>query len=137
VQQVGVADAAATEDALLVRVLDVSLPANTPDGAEIAEVTFSGGTVQATATIPASLGTSSCSILVEGRGLDANGDGMPDVIATALGGRVPEGARLLTIRYTDGGLIAATPFARLLSVAGGGPVPPGSGISAWQLVPVR
>ena len=76
-----------------------------------------------------------CTFVLECQGEDANLDGIPDAMAAALGDRLQEGVKLLTIQYTDASLTATTPYVDIL-VIDGAPVTPSDLPAVWQLMPV-
>jgi hypothetical protein len=120
--------------ALVVRVVDLTLPPHVPANWELASVIVAGGKAQVLPTVLTADGTA-CTIALECYGTDANNDGIPDAVAAALGDRLKEGVKLLTIQYVDGAINATTPFADILVVEGI-PMPLDALPASWQLVPV-
>jgi hypothetical protein len=125
--------AASGDRALVVRLVEIDLPVDLPDGTEIAVVSLAGGRVTATPALWAIAGASRCTLLVEEHGADANGNGLPDALDAALGSRPLEDVPLLTILYVSGQLVATTPYGDLFDVEGA-PAPPGSVPATWQFV---
>jgi hypothetical protein len=119
--------------ALVVRVVDLTLPPHVPANWELASVIVAGGKAQVLPTVLTADGTA-CTIALECYGTDANNDGIPDAVAAALGDRLKEGVKLLTIQYVDGTINATTPFADLLVVEGI-PMPLDALPATWQLAP--
>jgi hypothetical protein len=125
--------ASAGSGALVVRVVDLTLPPHVPANWELASVVVAGGKAQVVPALLAADGTI-CTIALECYGTDANHDGIPDAMAAVLGERLKEGVKLLTIQYADGAINATTPFADLLVVEGI-PMPLDALPAIWQLVP--
>ena len=82
-----------------------------------------------------SSGPSTATLQVESTGLDAHGNGVPDVIERAMGARLVEGAILLTIQYVNEQLIATTPYSDVLEISGPSILPMAFPAS-WQLIPL-
>jgi hypothetical protein len=119
--------------ALVVRVIDLTIPPQGAENWELASVVVTGGKAQVVPTVLAADGTS-CTLALECYGTDANHDGISDAVAAALGDRLKEGVKLLTIQYADGTINATTPFADILVVEGI-PLPLDALPATWQLVP--
>jgi hypothetical protein len=119
--------------ALVVRVVGLTLPPHVPANWELASVIVAGGKAQVVPTVLAADGTA-CAIALECYGTDTNHDGIPDAVAAALGDRLKEGVKLLTIQYAEGTINATTPFADILVVEGI-PMPLDALPASWQLVP--
>lgn len=124
---------ATTPPGLTVQLLDLTSLARIPNGSIIATVSFSAGTLHA--NLMSAAGPSTATLLIESAGPDANGNGVPDVIETAMGTQLVEGATLLTIQYVNGQLMATTPFVSMLEINGPSILPVGTPAS-WQLVPI-
>jgi len=127
------ASVGAGSGALVVRVVELTLPPHVPATWELASVVVAGGKAQVVPTLLAADGTV-CTLALECYGTDANHDGIPDAMAAVLGERLTEGMKLLTIQYADGTITAITPFADILVVEGI-PMPLDALPATWQLAP--
>ena len=119
--------------ALVVRLINQSVPPHGADNVEMAAVVVTGGKAQVVPLFVSTNGTP-CTLALECYGTDANNDGIPDAVAAALGNRLKEGVTLMTIQYTGSTINATTPFADILVVEGI-PVPLDALPATWQLVP--
>lgn len=119
--------------ALVVCVIDLTLPPDMPENGELAEVLLAGGQAQV-APMPLAAGGATVNIALTCCGADENRDGIPDAVAATLGDRLTEGAKLLTLHYVNGTITATTPFADALVVEGI-PLPPDALPATWRLTP--
>ena len=131
---IGVFGTAAGSGALVVRVIDLTLPPERPADGELATVVVAGGKAQVWPAVLTADGETPYTITLECYGTDSDNDGIPDAVAAALGDRLTEGVKLLTIQYADGRITATTPFVDILVVEGI-PMPLDTLPATWRLVP--
>jgi hypothetical protein len=123
---------AADGPALVMRVVELGVPAPVPDAEEdLSAVRLVGGRVRVESLWPAGSGT----IAIESSGTDHDADGLPDALEAALGAGKQEGMTLLILQRSAGTIRVTTPFVERLTVEGA-PAPQADLPATWRLVPV-